>query len=151
MKAAFFRCLRRLGSCDEGQALAELALILPVLILLFLAIMEGGRIMSAYIETQSAARDGCRFAAINCTTLLVPEADVAAWAADILAPWVCSRLSSLDPGKVSLMFQRTVDGTEGEVWVEVTLRYPLEIASPVIGSLIGNPFNLESQVVMRGE
>ena len=54
--------MKRLMRNQKGQAVVELAIVLPILILLFMAILEGGRIFTGYIELQTAARDGARYA-----------------------------------------------------------------------------------------
>jgi hypothetical protein len=46
----------------RGQALTEFALVLPILLLLLLGIIEGGRIAWAYITIQNAAREAARYA-----------------------------------------------------------------------------------------
>ena len=49
----------------RGQALTEFALILPVLLLLLLGIIEGARIVWAYITIQNAAREATRYAVVG--------------------------------------------------------------------------------------
>ena len=46
----------------KGQSLVEFALILPILLLLILGIIEGARIIWAYITVQNAAREAARYA-----------------------------------------------------------------------------------------
>lgn len=46
----------------EGQALVELALILPFLLFLIFGFIESARMMQAYLAIQSAAREGARYA-----------------------------------------------------------------------------------------
>ena len=46
----------------RGQSLVEFALILPILLLLLLGIIEGARIIWAYITVQNAAREATRYA-----------------------------------------------------------------------------------------
>lgn len=47
---------------DRGQSLVELALLLPVLILLFLGIIELGLMLRAYLVVVNANREAARFA-----------------------------------------------------------------------------------------
>ena len=135
---------------EDGQSTVELALTLPVLIFVLLAIMEGGRIFSSYVELQNAAREGARFASLNCTTMFVRDDQVQGWAAAVLKPYLASRLTMLDPSRLSVSFNRTVVGS-GEVVVEVSLGYPLVVDTPIISTITGNPMNLQSRMVMRSE
>jgi hypothetical protein len=49
----------------EGQALVEMALVLPILLLLFMGIFEFGRIMGAYMILSDLARDGVRHGVVG--------------------------------------------------------------------------------------
>lgn len=140
---------RTLRSEERGQSLVEFALVLPVLIFLLLAIIEGGRIFSAYVELQSVARDGARFASINCTSEMVSDHQIPSWVTGNLTPWVLEKTASLDEGSLQLEFAR--NGEAGGVWVEVTLTYALEIGTPIIRDITGNPFVLQSRMAMRSE
>ena len=142
---------RRLANSELGQSLVELALVLPVILLLLLGIMEGGRIFSSYLELQNAAREGARHAAVSCTTMLVADEQVPAWATSVLTPWLESRLVSLNPGSLTVELSRMSDADGSEVWVELDLKYSLEVVTPVISDITGNPLNLRSRMVMRGE
>ena len=135
---------------ETGQSTVELALTLPILIFVLLAIMEGGRIFSSYVELQNAAREGARFASLNCTTMFVRDDQVQGWATVVLKPYLASRLTMLDPSRLSVSFNRTVAGG-GEVVVEVSLGYPLVVDTPIISTITGNPMNLQSRMVMRSE
>jgi len=45
---------------NRGQAIVELAILLPVLLLILLGILEFGRIFSTYITITHASREGAR-------------------------------------------------------------------------------------------
>src|SRR5437868_14236831 len=53
---------------DKGQAFVELALVLPIFILLLVGIAEVGRLAYASIEVSNAARAGVAYAAQSHTT-----------------------------------------------------------------------------------
>lgn len=142
---------RGIWRSGRGQSTVEFALILPILALLLLGIMEGGRIFSAYVELQHVAREGARYASLNCTSFAVRDDQVEDWAAITLIPWISTRLSTLDPSELVVSFSRiaNLDGTE--TWVELDISYAMEIQTPVIGDITGNPLNLGSRMVMRTE
>ncbi len=52
----------RSGKRSRGQSVLELALLLPVLMLLFSTIIEGGLAINGWIRINTAARDATRFA-----------------------------------------------------------------------------------------
>ncbi|MBS1253227.1 MAG: hypothetical protein MAG451_02276 [Anaerolineales bacterium] len=57
---------------QEGQSLVELALLLPVLMLIFAGVLDLGRAFQAYITVANAAREGARYAAFHmndCTDI----------------------------------------------------------------------------------
>lgn len=50
-----------------GQALVELALIVPVMLLLLLIAVDFGRLFFSYVEINNAAREGAQFASVSPT------------------------------------------------------------------------------------
>jgi Flp pilus assembly protein TadG len=50
---------------ERGQAMAEFALCLPLLVMILFAVFQFGIIFVNYIEVSSAAREGARNAAVN--------------------------------------------------------------------------------------
>ena len=55
------RLLRRLARHDRGVALVEFAMVLPILLLLFAVIVEGGRLMWSYQSVITGVRDAARY------------------------------------------------------------------------------------------
>jgi len=53
--------LRRFGACDAGTQLAELAIVLPILLVLFGATAEFGRFFYTYTTLAKATRAGARY------------------------------------------------------------------------------------------
>ena len=133
--------MKKLIRQNKGQTVVEFALVLPVLIFLLLAIMEGGRIFAAYLELQNAARDGARYAAIHCPE----DSEWSTWVSGDLTPWIHSRLSMLSSSNL------IIECTKASSSVEIVLKYPLSVTTPIISSLTGNPLNLSVKMAMRSE
>ena len=55
----------RLGADESGQALTELALVLPVLLLLILGMVDFGKAVNYWIDETHLSNEGARFAAVN--------------------------------------------------------------------------------------
>ncbi|MBI3970523.1 MAG: pilus assembly protein [Chloroflexi bacterium] len=70
---------RRLGRrADGGQAIVELALILPVFVMLAFGLVDFGRIFYTYQALVNAAREGARYCAQNADGASTPAGAVAA-------------------------------------------------------------------------
>ena len=109
-----------------GQSLVELALVAPVVILLAMAVWDGGSVLREQVVLQQAARDGARVAAAGYGQS-VPSSTVAdavtASAADL--PMLANT-----PGYLSISYPdpRTV---------QVRLTYPHTLITPVLRQLWG--------------
>ena len=62
-----------MGHCDRGAAAVEMALVMPLLILMVMGIIDFGRIFNGEIQLSQAAREGARIAALG-----TPDYDVTA-------------------------------------------------------------------------
>ncbi len=60
--------LRRLARADSGSAIAELAVIAPLLVLLLIGLIEVGRFAQYSIVVANAARSGAQYGAQNLGT-----------------------------------------------------------------------------------
>lgn len=118
--------------------MVELALTLPVLILILLIIFEGGRIFAGYLELEHAAREGARYASIGKSDSEITDI-------------IKNNLVIVD--STSPKFVITVSPPERSVGDPITvgLEYELDIYTPLISDIIGTTFPIRSQVVMRVE
>jgi hypothetical protein len=103
-----------IAACRKGATAAEFALLLPVLMLLFSAIIQYGTLMFTYNTMISAARSGARAASIAG----VAEADVETTVRNMLPGWV-------SPGAVEVVSTPTNDG----LGVRVVVTVPSETAT----------------------
>lgn len=132
--------LRRKG----GQATVELALILPVLVLLVVGIFEFGRAWNAHQVITDAAREGARTAAV---------AD-AAITRDSIETIVESALlrAALDPKKARIKLSGIGAAMGNPVSVEVLYPYRFGFLKPIMGWVADQgQITLGATSVMRHE
>jgi len=102
---------------EDGNTLVEMALVLPLLVVLVFGIVEFGRAYNAQVTLTHAAREGVRVLA------LTGDGGEAADAARNAA-------TSLSPGQLSVS---TSDCDPGEP-AELTITYPFSFEVPLIGT-----------------
>jgi hypothetical protein len=122
----------------KGQSLVEMALVLPIILILFMGMIEFSRIFGSYLLINHASREGARLAAIGKTDAEI-QANVA------------SKVNILDVSDLEIILTPG-DGARvtGED-VRVCVKYKLEIYAPLITSFISNPFQMEANTYMRVE
>lgn len=147
----------------SGQAILELALVLPILLLVLLGTVELGRLFYTALVLQHATYEGVRLAAVAGTDTAVAHR-VASLAAGAVAnaDVYTTRAGTVD-GRPALHLVLSDDGRgpRADAWVVpdaehreagedvlVRIRYDLPLLLPLPGSVFPNPFPL--QVESRG-
>ena len=122
---------------QRGQATVELAVVLPFLLLVLLAIAEMGMMLSSFLSVQSLAQDGARDVALGLSEGAI-----------------ISQLNGLVPSDLqasNLQVSFSPDaGTGGWAFgteVTVAVQYPYPIIVPVISGLLGNQITLKSALI----
>jgi hypothetical protein len=122
----------------QGQAMVELALVLPILILVLMGIIDFGRVYHGYLAVTTAAREGARQAAIGAS-----DSEITQTAIRAAAPLPQSALSvQVEPPAAS-----RYPGAP----ITVEVRYRLPLLTPVIQALLPSPYTVRGQAVMRKE
>jgi Flp pilus assembly protein TadG len=124
---------RRLAGGERGQATVELALVLPLVALLLLALVQVAVVARDQVLVAHAAREAARAAAVD------DDADVARRAAERAGPLAADRLTVTVSGR---------DGAGSRVRVVVRYRVPLRL--PLIGQAVRD-VELRSEATMRVE
>ncbi|MEA4925951.1 hypothetical protein SDC9_173745 [bioreactor metagenome] len=131
-------------SDQAGQAMVELALITPLIILLILAIIDFGRIYSAQLVLSHAVRSGARAATVLDTSSLTPE--------DVIKE---IRKVVNDDAQFITINSDDIDITNlpwpagGNVTVDAT--YEVVLTAPIVEQVFGGSYEIESSVTMRRE
>lgn len=122
----------------KGQAMVELALILPILLLLIFGIVEFGRIFSTQLIVTSSAREAARKAAVGASDM---ESILSAE----------NTASVLDSTKMLLTISPGESARSRGQEVTVHIEYPVKIYAPIISSLVGDPYTVSGEATMRVE
>lgn len=132
------RLSRRSARNEEGQSLVEMALALPILLLILLGIIQFGFVFSGQIALTGAAREGARLAAIGAADMAVRQ-----HVEDMLAasPMLSDLHVDISPAGVRVF--------GGQVTVRVRAKSPVIVPLPLV--LPGGAFSLAAEAVMRVE
>lgn len=139
------RAPRSFGRDQRGQALAEFALVVPLLLILVIGIIEFGRAWNARQVITDAAREGARLAVVQDPT--VDQATVDTRIRDAL------RRAAIDPATATITLDASRWRLTGEVMtVSVAAPYRFTFLGPLIGLVAGSDqVTLTGTAVMRNE
>ncbi len=122
----------------KGQAAVELALILPVLVLLLLGMLQVGIVLQDYLQLQQAVEQGARAASLGASDATVLQT------VDAAAP-------SLNPSSLTLAVSPSPSERQTGTDVDVQGRYSISVSIPLLTPLLGGALQISSQSVMRME
>jgi Flp pilus assembly protein TadG len=129
--------LRGLIKDNRGQALVELAMTLPILLMLLFGIVEFGRIFNAYLVVNNAAREGARVAAVG-------------YANEEIISTVNKAAAIFDARDLDIQIDPENSREQGKE-VVVSVSYSVDIFAPIISAIIPDPFEVAGTSVMRVE
>ena len=113
---------------QRGDAIVELALLAPIMLLMLFGVLELGRVVDAWIVVNNAAREGAREAALaypDATTLSTAQSATLTYLTSGFAPR--GDISATSVPQVQL----TTDT------VQVTAEADVQIYTPVFQSMLG--------------
>lgn len=128
--------MARIG--QRGQSAVELAIVLPVLLLLLLGMADFGRMVSAVLTMQHAVREGLRSGLTGAD-----DADIAARVQQ-MAP-------NLDSARLSVAVVPPAAARVGGTDLEVRATYRFPVITPLVAELVGGQLDLEARLVGRVE
>lgn len=143
--------MRRLKS-ERGQALLEMAMTLPLLLLVSVSIFEFGRAYQTWQVLTNAAREGARVAVLPGTTVAGVQARVQSY-------MTSGQLSNAGAAAVSVNRTATISigaGTASASLVTVNYPFSFMVLQPIArllvsGTTLGTPFTLTASAEMRNE
>ncbi len=129
---------RRIIKGEKGQSMVELALVLPMILLLLMGIVEFGRLFHTYLVITQGSREGARLAVVG-------ESDQ-----QIIAK-IEQVTASLNVEKLSIQISPGANERIRGVSVQVSVSYELDLIVPNLFELLPDPFILTSNTFMRME
>lgn len=135
---------------SRGQSLVELALIMPIFLLLIAAAIDLGRLFSAYIAIVNATKEGALYGAAHplCDTAAAcPNPQNVAWHVQTETGNLKDAGGSLTP-KISCVLGSSPVGLikcrDGATY-RVGLDYRFRLITPILGSLLGGGITLHAE------
>jgi len=123
---------------EEGQALVEMAIVLPLLLLLLFGMLETGKIYSTSLSMSNLARDAVRSGVVGAS-----DAD--------MINMIKDRGALLAPERLTINISpATIDRHRGDA-MTVKINYSVPINVPILMSMLPNPFPLQASCTMRIE
>ena len=130
--------MMKLRRDQRGQALVEMALVIPLFFLFLFGVIEMGRIGHAYITVSNAARAGTRIATTGGSDLEIQSAVLAA------AP-------TLNPSEITINISPSQSYRQSGQGISVQVTYPVDLIIPIISNIIPNPVVVSTTLKMRLE
>ena len=128
--------MKYIKKTNRGQSMLELALVLPVLLLLLFGIFEFGRLFHDYMVITSAAREGARSSAVGASNAVV------------VTRVKNSAASIGDTSHLVININKSI--VDGQV--KVTVNHTVTLITPLISSFFpNNPVPVQGMAVMRLE
>lgn len=123
---------------ERGQAMVELALVLPILLILFMGIIEFGRVYHSYLVITNASREGARVAILGGS-----DEAISARVGEVTA--------DLDQTKIQTVVTPVPAERMSGKLATIDVQYKIPLVFPLFDIVIPNPLPLSSKTVMRVE
>ena len=123
---------------NKGQAMIEMAIILPILLLLVLGIFDFGRILYSQILLEKNARYAARVGIVKNSDSEIMQA-------------INESSSGLDSSRLNIVIDPSQSARSSGDSLRVKLDYDIDIFTPLMSNIIGSPVNISGEATMRVE
>lgn len=123
---------------EKGQSMVEMALILPLLLLLICGIFDMGRLMYTYMNLHLTTQETVRQGGLGAT-----DSEMTTFARD--------RAQVKDPSQLVVSITPGDTSRDSGEYVTVELKYPLEFVTPIISEVIPSPIMVTTNSTIRVE
>jgi len=132
---------------ENGQAMVEFALVLPILLLVFAGIIDFGWIFHNQLVANNASREAARYVAIHYYVDLNSDEAARLKSNEIIVDYVGSSFSG-----ISVSITKSPDDTITGEKVRVHFTGNVKVLTPLLDTILGSDvFPLEAECTMRVE
>ena len=139
MKKSFLKKFRR----EDGQAMVEFALILPIFLLILCGIIDFGWLFYNQLSLNNACREGARYAVVHTAE----NADTQSIINHIEN--MSTTVFANDAVDITVEYTSPADPTSGDV--KVSIQADISFFTPVLSSVLGKEKTITSTVIMKVE
>lgn len=134
---------RKKCSGEDGQAMVEFALILPIFLLILCGIIDFGWLFYNQLSLNNACREGARYAVVNTaegygTQAIINHIENAT-----------TTVFANDGVRIDVEYTTPSDPTAGDV--TVSMEADISFFTPVLSTVLGEERTITSTVVMKVE
>lgn len=123
---------------ERGQALVEMALILPILLLLLVGIIDVGRVIYSYAHLQMAAQETVRLGGLGKNDQAITN-------------FADQYITLGDPTNLKVKITPKDTERHSGDYVTVELSFPFTFNTPFVSQLFPSPFYLDTKSTIRVE
>lgn len=123
---------------EKGQSLVEMALLLPILLLLLTGIFDFGRILYSYTHLHLATQETVRLGGLGKN-----DAEISEFARNYI------HLG--DPNLLHITISPNDTNRQSGEYMTVTLDYPVDMITPFVSTFFPTPFKLSTESTIRVE
>lgn len=123
---------------EKGQSLVEMALLLPLLLLLLAGIFDFGRLLYSYTHLHLATQETVRLGGLGKADTEIDQ-------------FARSYIDLGDPSLLEVSISPTDVNRKSGEYMTVTLDYPIDIVTPFFSSFFPTPFILSTKSTIRVE
>ena len=134
---------RKKGNGEDGQAMVEFALILPIFLLILCGIIDFGWLFYNQLSLNNACREGARYAVVNTAD----NADTQSIINHIEN--TTTTVFANDGVDITVTYSSPADPTSGDI--TVSMEADISFFTPVLSTILGKEKTITSTVIMKVE
>lgn len=122
----------------KGQAMVELALVLPILLILLCAIIDFGRILYASIHLNMITQEAVRMGGLGKSDYEIVQ-------------FIDEKVDLVDKDKIQTSINPSDLQRDSGDYVTLNITYEVKYITPIINVFIPSPFEINTQSTIRVE